>query len=164
MVIKISDIFKLKTTGLDKVVNDNETLVKMVNFMDVYNGNNDISTFSFTSGTKSQIENNKINNNDIIITLSSENQHDIFESLVIENINNEDIVYSYHVCCLRLLKKDNPYYYHYLFQNKQFKKEMSKLSCGSTRYVISKTDFSNTTIHIHENIETRNLIGCFFKV
>lgn len=157
----IKDIFDIQSTGLDKKINVNEQLVPMVNFMDVYNQNKNIHSFSVTSGTPIAIEKNLVIDKDIIVTLSSEDHNDIFESLVIENPKNVKLVYSYHTSRLRIKIMFDPYYLDYYFKNNKWKNQMSRLACGSTRFVISKSDFSNATISIHNDVKIQQKIGSF---
>ena len=90
--MKLSDIFEIKSTGLDKIISQNEMKIKLINYMDVYKNSIDYESLSLTSGTLDKIEKERVRKNDLLVTPTSETREDIFHSAVIK----EDIpaVYS----------------------------------------------------------------------
>jgi type I restriction enzyme S subunit len=165
--IDLKSVFFVTSTGLDKKINPTETTVKMVNYMDVYKNRIVLDELKETSGTSDKINQNKLLKGDILITPTSETPDDIFNSAVFEIESNENIVYSYHLTCLRSIDNVNPYFYKYYFDTRIFRKTISKYATGSTRFTLSKKDIEHVkivTCDINEQEKIANLLSSMDKI
>lgn len=149
--VKLGDIGEIRTSSVNKKIDDDEKKISLLNYMDVYNNKHINSEINFqeVTATDHQIETNDLMIGDILFTPSSETRDDIgHSSVVIEDIEN--LLYSYHLVRYRLNTSDliSLNYKAYCFNNADILKEFSKLSTGSTRYTLSKADFENTKIKL----------------
>ena len=142
---KLGEIGKFKTSSVDKTVNEDEKIVKLVNYMDVYKNKhlNKKYNFSVTSMKKEDISKVSLNKGDILFTPSSETPDDIgHSSVIIENLPNT--VYSYHLIRLRPKKNLDIKFSGYIFNNYMVLKQFSERATGSTRFTLSIKDFNET--------------------
>ena len=134
--MKLSDIFEIKSTGLDKIISQNEMKIKLINYMDVYKNSIDYESLSLTSGTLDKIEKERVRKNDLLVTPTSETREDIFHSAVIK----EDIpaVYSYHTMCLRPKISISSLYFKYYFDSRKIKMSVGRLETCPARKEFEK--------------------------
>ncbi len=157
----LEQIGEIHGSGVDKKIVENENLVMLLNYMDVYN-NNFIYSNNLkqqTSATNIKIKKCNIKKGDIFFTPSSEVPDDIAKSAVaMENITNG--VYSYHLIRLRLFENIDLKFRTYVFNTDLFFKTVSKLAQGSgTRYTITLPEFRSIKILIPESYKEQQKIA-----
>lgn len=145
--ITLGDIGVFKTSSVNKKIEENETKVWLLNYMDVYR-NTHISSkikFQLTSAKQSQISSTNLKVGDVLFTPSSETPDDIGHSaVVIENLEN--VVYSYHLVRFRVKKNILDINFSgYVFNKSEILNEFSRRATGSTRYTLSVKDFNEVT-------------------
>ncbi|MBD3808350.1 MAG: restriction endonuclease subunit S [Epsilonproteobacteria bacterium] len=139
----MGEIGEFKTSSIDKIINKNEKLVNLVNYMDVYRNKHIDKNFkcSETSLKEEQYEKANLKKGDILFTPSSETPDDIGHSAVItEDLTNT--VYSYHLVRFRPKKKIDINFSGYVFNNVDILKEFARKATGSTRFTLSIKDFN----------------------
>ncbi|MBF6669997.1 restriction endonuclease subunit S [Campylobacter sp. RM12327] len=147
--VKLGEIGEFKTSSVDKIIKNNERIVSLINYMDVYkNTHIDINLkLSKTSATKQEIEKFCVKKGDVLFTPSSETPDDIGHSAVIcDNFNYT--LYSYHLVRFRSFINFDNIFLGYVFNNEKILKQFSKLSQGITRYTLSIKDFQNIKIKL----------------
>lgn len=162
---KLGDIGFFKTSSVDKLINENEEIVYLVNYMDVYKHidiNKDaITNLMQVSAKDAQIENNNLIKGDILFTPSSETPDDIGHSIVIF----EDLpktLYSYHLVRFRPSIKLNLLYSHYFCNIDSVRSQIVKFATGSTRFTVSINEFSQVKVNIPSYDEQKK-IGAFLN-
>ena len=98
--VKLGDVGIFKSNGVDKTIHNNEKIVNLLNYLDVYNARlvtkNNCHQLMHVSASDRQIKECDIQMNDIFFTPSSETAEDIGHVLVIkETLPNT--CYSYHL-------------------------------------------------------------------
>jgi len=148
---KLGDIGFFKTSSVDKKIDERQNSVFLVNYMDVYKhktiSNEAIKYFNKITANKNQIDTFNLKKGDILFTPSSETSDDIGHSVVIfEDIKNT--VYSYHLMRFRPSVKIDIIYSHYFCNTPFVLRQLSRLATGSTRFTISKGNFSTVKVHL----------------
>jgi len=150
-VKKLGEIGVFKTSSVNKKIEKNEKIVKLVNYMDVYKNTHIEKNFNFaiTSIKEENINKVDLKKGDILFTPSSETPNDIgHSSIIMEDLEN--VVYSYHLVRFR---PNNDFrldinFSGYIFNNYNILKEFSKRATGSTRFTLSLKDFEETRVFI----------------
>lgn len=147
----LGDIGDFQTSSVDKLSNENEKEVYLVNYMNVYRHENiNMNTrknLQIVTAKDTQIISNNLLKGDILFTPSSETPDDIGHSVVIF----EDLVscvYSYHLMRFRPKIKLDILYSHYFCNNAKVLNQLSRLATGSTRFTISVKSFSSINIDL----------------
>lgn len=148
---KLGDIGEFKTSSVDKKTIQDEELVYLVNYMNVYNheniNNQTVKNYMRVSAKENQILTSDLKKGDILFTPSSETPDDIGHSVVIfEDLENT--VYSYHLMRFRPKVKLDILYSHYFCNIPEVLKQITKVSTGSTRFTISVGGFSKIVINL----------------
>lgn len=148
---KLRDIGEFKTSSVDKKTIQDEELVYLVNYMNVYNheniNNQTVKNYMRVSAKENQILTSDLKKGDILFTPSSETPDDIGHSVVIfEDLENT--VYSYHLMRFRPKVKLDILYSHYFCNIPEVLKQITKVSTGSTRFTISVGGFSKIVINL----------------
>lgn len=148
---KLGEIGNFQTSSIDKLYNENENEVLLVNYMNVYrheNINNEtIKSYQKVTAKDSQIQSCNLKRGDILFTPSSETPSDIGHSVVIfEDL--EKAVFSYHLMRFRPKIEIDILYSHYFCNIPSVLKQLSKLATGSTRFTISVKSFSNVEVSL----------------
>ena len=160
-VKRLDEIGRISGAGVDKKIEKAEILVRLVNYLDVYN-----KTFLYSkdlthevSAKQNQLRRCRIEKGDIFFTPTSEVRDDIGCSAVaMEDIL--DGVYSYHVVRLRLHVDWDLRFRGYVFNTKSFRDSASKSCEGSgTRYVITLAKFRAMTVHFPPNRREQHAIA-----
>ncbi len=141
--VKLGEIGEFKTSSIDKIINKNEKLVNLINYMDVYRNKHIDKNFkcSITSLREEQYEKVNLKKGDILFTPSSETPDDIGHSaVIIEDLPNT--VYSYHLVRFRPKKSIDINFSGYVFNNSNILKEFARKATGSTRFTLSIKDFN----------------------
>jgi len=145
-VRRFSSFGFFSSSGINKKTEPNESLVKMVNYTDIYGNDSlvidskrDLMTVSCPKG---KIISCDLKKGDIVFTPSSETEEDIGLSAVIfENLKNT--VFSYHVIKFRTITKINLHYKKYIGNNHFVLSQFSSICKGTTRQILTHNDFKS---------------------
>ena len=157
--VKLGDVGIFKSNGVDKTIHNNEKIVNLLNYLDVYNARlvtkNNCHQLMHVSASDRQIKECDIQMNDVFFTPSSETAEDIGHVLVIkETLPNT--CYSYHLLRYRpnkgIFYGDFP---NYGFATKFVRSQMRLLAKGVQRYVIGKSEFESIVVQIPSFAEQR---------
>lgn len=148
--VKLGEIGKITSAGVDKKVNEGEVSVRLLNFVDVFYRDfiYDNELTHWVTAKSIKVEQCSVKKGDIFFTPSSEIPTDIALSAVaMEDMGN--VVYSYHIVRLRPHIEIDLYYRAYAFKTDEFYKQAKRICDGSgQRYVISQDGFRNMSIHL----------------
>lgn len=152
----------IETSSVNKKTEEDESLVKLVNYTDVYNNpNNEIwnsEYFMVVSANLKQLQSKKLNKGDVLFTPSSETIEDIgVSSVVMENLINT--LYSYHILRLKFKKSIQLNFKKYLFNNDFVQYYFSKSASGTTRKILGLNIFYNLPILLPPTIEEQTAIA-----
>ena len=141
----------LDAGGVDKKINEGESLYKSVHYMDVYRGSLrnifDSPNYLIVSATPQKRDKCILRKGDVLFTTSSETPNDIGHSCVIgEDLN--DTLFGYHLLRLRATDKIDFQFRKYLFGANYLRTWFSYRAVGMTRYGISNIDFADARIMI----------------
>ncbi|WP_108422848.1 restriction endonuclease subunit S [Flagellimonas amoyensis] len=162
---RLGEIGEFQTSSVDKLSKPDEKEVFLVNYMDVYNhneiNNETVKEYQIVTANDNQIKSCDLRKGDVLFTPSSETPDDIGHSVVIfEDIENA--VYSYHVLRFRPNIELDILYSHYFCNNNDVLRQLSRMATGSTRFTISKGNFSKVVIKL-PNIEEQTQIAQFLS-
>ena len=145
---KLGNIGVFKTSSVDKIIQKDECIVNLVNYMDVYKNThiNSNLKLSQTSASNREIENLSLAKGDVLFTPSSETPDDIGHSAVILS-DMPNTLFSYHLVRFRLNIKNDIVFLGYVFNQDKILKKFARLSPGITRYTLSISDFQNVFIN-----------------
>lgn len=145
---KLGNIGVFKTSSVDKIIQKDECIVNLVNYMDVYKNThiNSNLKLSQTSASNREIENLSLAKGDVLFTPSSETPDDIGRSAVILS-DMPNTLFSYHLVRFRLDAKNDIVFLGYVFNQDKILKQFARLSQGITRYTLSIRDFQNVFIN-----------------
>ena len=147
-VRKMRTLGTFSASGIDKLVNPNESLVRIINYVDVYNNTKHElrkKDYMMVSASDEKITEHQVKIGDIILTPSSETVDDIgVSSVVMEELPNT--AYSYHV--LRFRSKDilNLSFKKYLTNNRFIAQYFSSRCNGTIRKTVSREIFKECPI------------------
>ena len=147
---KLGSIGEFKTSSVDKLINKDEKVIKLVNYMDVYRHKNinikNIDELMEVSARENQIKENNLIKGDILFTPSSETPDDIGHSIVIfEDLPNT--LYSYHLVRFRPYKNIlDILFSHYFCNTSMVLNQFTKYSQGATRYTLSLDSFKKVKV------------------
>ena len=147
--VRLGDIGEFKTSSVNKIIDDNEQLVNLVNYMDVYKNKHIDKSFkcSLTSVKANSFDRVRLKKGDILFTPSSETPDDIgHSSVIVEDLPNT--VYSYHLIRFRPKKILDIGFSGYVFNNSSILKEFARRATGSTRFTLSIKDFNETKANL----------------
>ena len=165
-IVKLGDIGTITATGVDKKINDNETPIKLLNYLDVFNRNKlyEKEISYMTTATEKQLEKCNIRKGDLFITPSSEDKKGIAKSSVaMEDFKNT--VYSYHIIRVRFNKEIDLKFKSYMCDTDFFHRQAYRLCGGSgQRYFIKLDNFRNMEICIPKSIEEQEKIGGYLSL
>lgn len=151
----LGKIGKFQTSSIDKLVKENEKIVNLYNYMDVYKHKiimtQDLSKLSKTSAKYNQIITNNLKRGDILFTPSSETPDDIGHSICIQE-NLPNTVYSYHLLRYRPNIIIDPLFSNYYFNNSKIRKQIIRYATGATRYTVSLDNFLKIKVDIPDLI------------
>ena len=140
--VSLGDVTDLRLSSVDKKTKDNERVVQLCNYMDVYNNSFIRADMDFMSATATdrEIENCSLVANDVVITKDSEKHDDIgVPALVREDIPN--LVCGYHLAILRPYqsKADGAYLF-YALGTDEVQRQFHSYANGITRFGLRKAD------------------------
>lgn len=147
----LGNIGTFQTSSVDKLYNEDEKEVYLVNYMNVYNHENinksSIKNLNIVTAKDSQIISNSLKKGDILFTPSSETPDDIGHSVVIfEDIENT--LYSYHLLRFRPKINIDILFSHYFCNTTSVLNQLTKYATGSTRFTISVGNFSKVEVKL----------------
>lgn len=149
-ITKMKNIGFFSSSGIDKIINENEPLVKIVNYVDVYKNeehelrNND---YMVVSASSEKVKKHQLCVGDLIFTPSSETAEDIGISAVIAE-KLENTAFSYHLLRFQFTDEIEFGFKKYLCNNYIVRNYYSSMAKGSIRKTLSKNDFNQTPIII----------------
>ena len=165
-IVKLGDIGTITATGVDKKINDNETPIKLLNYLDVFNRNKlyEKEISYMTTATEKQLEKCNIRKGDLFITPSSEDKKGIAKSSVaMEDFKNT--VYSYHIIRVRFNREIDLKFKSYMCDTDFFHRQAYRLCDGSgQRYFIKLDNFRNIEICIPKSIKEQEKIGGYLSL
>jgi type I restriction enzyme, S subunit len=146
---RLKALGEIETSSVNKKIEENEELVKLVNYTDVYgNMNKEIrnsDNYMKVSANKLQLQFKKLRMGDVLFTPSSETIADIgVSAVVMENLKNT--LYSYHILRLKFSKKMHLNFKKYLFNNDFVQEYFSKSATGTTRKILGLNTFYNLPV------------------
>lgn len=150
-VLKLKNISDLSSSGVNKKIEEGESLYKSVHYMDVYRSSgkeiNNKDSYLRISATQNQELGCTLLKGDILLTSSSETPGDIGHSVLVnEYLNNT--LYGYHLVRVRINPKieiDHEYR-KYILSNYYIRNYFTKQANGITRFGLSMGDFKNANI------------------
>jgi type I restriction enzyme S subunit len=163
---KLGNLGTFKTSSIDKIIKDDQRLVNLVNYMDVYNkirfDISCLSRLSKTSVNDKQFLDSNLKKGDILFTPSSETPDDIGHSAVIfDDLPNT--VYSYHLVRFRPNVQFDLMFSNYFCNNSNVFKQMYVMSQGATRFTLSLTNFGNIIVSYPSDLNEQHKIGAFLS-
>jgi len=143
---KFSSFGFFSSSGINKKIEPDEPLVKMVNYTDIYGNDSlviDLKRDLMTvSCPKEKIIFCDLKKGDIVFTPSSETEEDIgLSAVILENLKNT--VFSYHVIRFRTIIKINLHYKKYIGNNHFVLSQFSRICKGTTRQILTHNDFKS---------------------
>jgi len=162
---KLGEIGEFKTSSVDKLIKEDEKMVSLVNYMNVYNHQNITNEITKglmqVSAKEKQIETSNLKKGDILFTPSSETPSDIGHSIVIfEDLHNT--LYSYHLMRFRPIINLDILYSHYFCNIPSVLRQITRFATGSTRFTISVGSFSKLIIQL-PSLEEQQKIANFLS-
>lgn len=137
------------SSGIDKKIKDDEPLVKIVNYTDIYSNsarilNSNRNYMEVSCPEQKRIE-HQIRKGDLIFTPSSETIVDIgLSALVDEDLENT--AYSYHVLRFRFEKDIDHFFKTYMCNNHFVLNQFSANAKGTTRQILNRENFNTTLV------------------
>ncbi len=161
-VMRLKSLGRIETSSVNKKIEEDEYIVKLVNYTDIYgNPNKEIwnsDLFMKVSAKPLQIISKSLIKGDVLFTPSSETIEDIgVSSVIMENLNNT--LYSYHTLRLRFTKKVQLNFKKYLFNNDFVQGYLSKNATGTTRKILGLRAFNNLPIVMPNCIKEQTAIA-----
>ena len=147
-VIKLRQLGNFTSSGIDKLINPEEPLVRIINYTDVYNNKDYVlknKEYMVVSAPQDKVMQHQVNIGDLIFTPSSETVEDIgVSALVIETLPNT--AFSYHV--LRYTFNNEVYlgFKKYLCNNFYVYSSFSSKAKGTIRKTLSREDFKEQLV------------------
>ncbi|MDU7240414.1 restriction endonuclease subunit S [Clostridium sp.] len=151
LILKLRNLGNISTSSVDKKIEEKDKIVKLVNYVDIYNSktkeiyNN--SDYMKVSAKEKQIETCDLIKGDVLFTPSSETINDIgYSAVVMEDLDNT--LYSYHIVRLRFNRDIYLNFKKYMFWSNSFLNYLSSRATGTTRKTLSLNDFKENKVVI----------------
>ena len=154
-ICRMRTLGKFTSSGIDKKINPEEPLVRIINYTDVYGNktctleNKDYMT---VSAPASKIKENLVQKGDLIFTPSSETIEDIGLSALV-NTNLEHTAFSYHVLRFAFSKDFYHQYKKYLCNNHYVLNYFSANAKGTVRQTLDRDDFKSCQVIVPPLLE-----------
>jgi len=145
--VKLGAVCKVITSNVDKKTSQNETLVRLCNYMDVYRNFYITSAMDFmeASATTSEILKFHLKKNDVLLTKDSETPDDIANSAcVVEDMGN--VLCGYHLSILRPKAYVKGSYLNYALHTPRIRYEFSRQANGVTRFGLTMQAYNMVKI------------------
>jgi type I restriction enzyme S subunit len=162
-VERLRYIGNFTSSGIDKKINEDESLVKIVNYTDIYGNPNKVLTadrnYMEVSCPEEKRAAHQVKRGDLVFTPSSETIEDIgLSALVDEDLENT--AYSYHVLRFRFNKDVDHSFKKYLCNNHFVLNKFSANAKGTTRQILNRESF-NSALVILPTIQEQTAIANF---
>jgi type I restriction enzyme S subunit len=162
---RLKFIADVRFSNVDKHTIEDETLVRLCNYVDVYKNDyitNDLELM-MASATPSEIEKFKIQKGDVIITKDSESANDIAVStFVCEDLDN--VVCGYHLALIRAdVKQILSEYVFRAFQSKEVNAYFEVEATGVTRVGLSMGEITGVRINYPNSLKEQQEIVNYIK-
>jgi type I restriction enzyme S subunit len=157
--VRLGDVGKISSAGVDKKVSPNEPQVRLLNFLDVFRREFifDAELDHVVTSPASKVKQCDVRKGDVFFTPSSETRDEIGISAVAAE-NMPGVCYSYHVVRFRLDEDWDLNFRAYVFQSSDFRRQAYRLGDGSgQRYVISQDNFRNMTVRVPGKAEQERI-------
>lgn len=158
---KLGDIGKTFTGLSGKTSNDfGHGEAKFLPYLNIFN--NPIADINFLESTEKDNRQNEIKYGDIFFTTSSETPEEVGMSSVW--LGNSGNIYLNSFCFgFRPLIDFNPYYFGYLLRSDSFRKPVTVLAQGISRFNISKNKVMEINIPLPEKLEQEKIGRLFYE-
>lgn len=146
-VYKIRNVANLIVSNVDKHSFENENMVYLCNYIDVYKNEKITNKIKFMKATASEdeIRKFKLRIHDVIITKDSESWNDIgVPALVL--YENQDFICGYHLAILRPQEKLSGQFLFRLLQDKNIATQFHRIANGVTRYGMSQNSIKDVKV------------------
>ncbi|MHB8423180.1 MAG: restriction endonuclease subunit S [Leptospirales bacterium] len=156
-VKRLKHIADVRLSNVDKHTVEGQTVVRLCNYLDVYNNRLITSKVDFMTATASdeQITRLSVRMNDVIITKDSEDPSDIgIPALVAEDIFG--LVCGYHLAILRPTMS-NGEFLHYFLQSIFVRSAFEVEATGMTRYALGKYSIENLIFALPHQSEQKSI-------
>ena len=162
--IRLGMLGNFTSSGIDKKSNDDEILVKMVNYTDIIQSRNyyPIQTgekeYMRVTTTQSKLKEHQLVRGDMVFIPSSETFEDLgFSSLI--DFEEEEVVYSYHILRFRTKKPIYHYFKKYLINHHYVLNQFSSNCKGTTRKIIGRDVFNNVRVVLPPIPEQKKIVS-----
>lgn len=150
-VKRVKELGKLSSSGIDKKIIEDEELIKIVNYVDVYNNQRhelyNSDNYMVVSASIEKTKSKQLKKGDILITPSSETVEDIgISSVVMEDLI--ETLFSYHILRIRFYQHIDLIFKKYLFNNIFVQNYFSSKSMGTTRKILNLSKINNLQVPI----------------
>ena len=164
--LSLAEIGTITGSSVDKKSKDNESVVRLLNYMDIYKNSllDDSIKYQKVTASDSQLEKAKVNYGDVLFTPSSETPLDIGHSAVYLGLG-ENIVHSYHTVKLGAFTHIlNDRYKAYVFNSENCLRFFRERASGSTRYTLNLKDFEELHVSIPPLVEQERIAEILVSV
>lgn len=154
-VYKLRNVCKIKTSNVDKLWKNDEQIVRLCNYVDVYKNDRIFSRMDFMSATATseEIERFRLQVDDVLITKDSETWNDIAVPALVEE-TADDIVSGYHLALLRpFAKLVNGGYLFRVLQSMPVSQQFHVTANGVTRYGLSQSAIKSVQLPLPSLVE-----------
>lgn len=163
-VKRLKEIGNIETSSVNKKIEEDEEMVKLVNYIDVYNNPNkeiwNKDDYMQVSAKINQIQNKILRQGDVLFTPSSETLEDIgVSSVVMENLKNT--LYSYHLLRLKFREKIYLNFKKYMLNNDFVQYYFSHSATGTTRKILGLNTFYNLKVVFPPTIKEQTEIATY---
>ena len=158
-VKRLKHIADVRLSNVDKHTVEGQKIVRLCNYLDVYNNTHITSKIEFMSATASdsQIKRLSLQKNDVVITKDSEDPSDIgIPALVEEDIFG--LVCGYHLAILRPIVAEGEFL-HYLLQSIFVRSAFEVEATGMTRYALGKYSIENLIFALPHQSEQKSIVS-----
>jgi type I restriction enzyme S subunit len=150
-VIRLCYLGDFTASGIDKKINPDEELVKIINFTDIYRNSNNIldnnTDYMTVSTTLAKKIEHSVIMGDLIFLPSSETYEDLGRSALVNEVL-ENVSFSYHVVRLHFTRKMEHGFKKYFTNNYPVLNQFSSFGQGTTRKIIGRNVFRNIKVVI----------------
>ncbi|EXF43462.1 type I restriction-modification system subunit S [Pseudomonas sp. BAY1663] len=151
---RLNDIAELITSNVDKKSLDDQEIVRLCNYVDVYKNKeiNNSLEFMIATASNAEIKKFRLQPSDVIITKDSESPHDIgVPALVTESA--EDLLCSYHLTIIRPQETISGSFLYYSLQALTGAYQFTSAANGVTRFGLTSIGTKNVRICIPVLVE-----------
>lgn len=163
-IVRLKSLGNIETSSVNKKIEENEGLIKLVNYTDVYgNSNKEIwndDNYMVVSANVKQLQSKLLKKGDVLFTPSSETIEDIgVSAVVMENLKNT--LYSYHLLRLRFSKNVFLNFKKYLFNNDFVQNYFGKSATGTTRKILGLSTLNNLLVILPPTLKEQEEIATY---